>query len=66
MELLTAWLQENLLMKKEMVTEAELLDAAVEHNHESSVGSREFTHWPNHRPDIDSYCLDHAILGCSQ
>ena len=37
-ELLVAWLRERPLMDKEIVTEAELLNAAVEHIHKSSVG----------------------------
>ena len=40
MELLTAFLREKLLMDKEIVTEAELLDTAVEHIHKCSVGRR--------------------------
>ena len=39
-KLLTAFLREKLLMDKEIVTEAELLDTAVEHIHKCSVGRR--------------------------
>ena len=64
-ELLTAWLREKPLMDKEIVTEAELLDAAVEHIHKSSVGRPGLAHWPSHGPDIDRDCLNHAITGCA-
>ena len=50
-------------MDKEIVTEAELLDVAVEHIHKSRVGRADSDHWPNHGPDIDRECLDHAIPG---
>ena len=52
-------------MDKEIVTEAELLDAAVEHIHKSSVGRADMAHWPNHGPEMDSACLAHAIPGCT-
>ena len=35
-------------MDKEIVTEAQLLDAVVEHIHKSSVVSADLAHWPNH------------------
>ena len=47
------------------MTETGLLGAAVEHIHKSSVGRPDLAHWPNHRPDIDRGCLDHAIPGCA-
>ena len=62
-ELLAAWLRERPLMDKEIVTEAELLNAAVEHIHKSSVGRADMAHWPNHGPEMDSECLAHAIPG---
>ena len=62
-ELLAAWLRERPLMDKEIVTEAELLNAAVEHIHKSSVGRADVAHWPNHGPAMDSECLAHAIPG---
>ena len=64
-ELLAAWLRERPLMDKEIVTEAELLNAAVEHIHKSSVGRADMAHWPNHGPEMDSECLAHAIPGCT-
>ena len=48
-------------MDKGIVTEAELLDAAVEHIHKSSVGRQDLAHWPNHGQDIERGCLEHAI-----
>ena len=35
-------------MDEEIVTEAELLNAAVENIHKSSVGRADMAHWPNH------------------
>ena len=72
-ELLTGWLQEkkliislsSLLMDKKIVTEAKLLDAAVEHIHKFSVGRLDLAHWLNHGPDTDRDCLDHTIPGCT-
>ena len=52
-------------MDNGIVTETGLLGAAVEHIHKSSVGRPDLAHWPNHRPDIDRGCLDHAIPGCA-
>ena len=50
---------------KEIVKEAELLDAAEEHIHKSSVGRPDSLHWLNHGPDINRDGLDHAIPGCA-
>ena len=49
---------------EEIVMEAELIDAAVEHIHKSSVGRADLAHWPNHGPHIDIDYLDHPIPGC--
>ena len=52
-------------MDNEIVTEAELLNATVEHIHKSSVGHVDMAHWPNYGPVMDSACLAHAIPGCT-
>ena len=43
--------------------EAELLNAAVEHIHNSSVRRADVAHWPNQGPVMDSECLAHVIPG---
>ena len=53
LELMAAWLREKPLMDKEIVTEAEPLNAAVGHIHKCSVGRADMAHWPNHGPVMD-------------
>ena len=64
-ELLAVWLREKPPMDKEIVTEAELLDAAVKHINKSSIGRWDMAHWPNHGLDMYREYLAHAIPGCT-
>ena len=50
-------------LQMEIGTEAELLDALVEHIDKSSVGRADLAHWPNCERDIDLESLDHVIPG---